>query len=234
MLLIFIFSLCMPSDILAFPLYTPAFNAVAGRSTTVTATDSAFSVTNLTTYTFTAMSLGTASENRYILVGISARSGTAETISTVTVGGISATQVIDFQDSTSNAGLFIAAVPTGATGNVVVTFTGAMVRAAVGLWAVTGLRSTTPFDTATDGVSAYSAAIDIPARGFAVGIAFSHETGSLTWTNLTEDFDIFMNDNNNGNAGFASLYSINGQTNLTVSVNAAASNSLMALASFGP
>ena len=86
------------------------------------------STSALTTYTFSALSFGTEDANRRIIVAIGAYGGTQlRTISSVTIGGVTATAItgIDVASSTSytfKTAIYEAAVPTGTTGNVVVTF----------------------------------------------------------------------------------------------------------------
>jgi hypothetical protein len=92
-----------------------------------------FDGTAQTTYTFSAVDLGEPHATRMIAVYISGRHG--GTVSTVTVGGISATSVIA---STGLAGarswIYRAAVTSGSTGDVVVTFTGSVAECAVTWW----------------------------------------------------------------------------------------------------
>ena len=80
------------------PIYAPL------KATPVTAafTASAVSGTNATSYTFSSQALGTASSSRMIVVGItgSSNSGSASTISSVTVGGESATKAKEQVDGT--------------------------------------------------------------------------------------------------------------------------------------
>ena len=122
--------------------------AFAHLQTTVDASD-------LTTYTFSSQNLGTAAPDRHIIVGVAARKGgSATTISSVTVGGVSATIVDQYSNSDSNSnisGIAIASVPTGTTGDIVVTFGAQMVRAVIAVYRATNLSSATEFDKAEDG-----------------------------------------------------------------------------------
>lgn len=156
------------------------------------------SATDLTTYTFSGENLGTAAGDRYIIVGVAARAGaTGRSISSITVGGVSAT--ISIQGTQDGAAaccvgaLAIAAVPTGTTGDVVVTFSGGMLRCAIQLYRATGLSSATPSDTDSDvsGAANPTVNLDVPAGGFAIGsgVSGSSSGGPVTWTGLTEDYD---------------------------------------------
>jgi hypothetical protein len=96
--------------------------------------------TNLTTYTFTAASLGTAHADRYVIVGVASVAGFARTISSATIGGVAAT--LNHNQNLGFTGRIIsAAVPTGATGDVVLTFSGAMTSCAIGVWAAYNIGS---------------------------------------------------------------------------------------------
>src|SRR3990167_7900479 len=103
--------------------------------------------TNLTTYTWSAQNLGTASSDRYIIVAIISRQvgTTAPTVSSASIGGVSATIVRQNNSGVSNlntVAFILANVPTGTTGDVVVTFGSQQVRAAIGMYAATGMNPT--------------------------------------------------------------------------------------------
>lgn len=146
-----------------------------------------------TTYTFSSQNLGTAASDRVIIVGIAARkAGAATTISSVTVGGVTASIPVSYSNSDGNSnisGIAVAEVPTGTTGDIVVTFGAGMVRAVITAWRATSLASTTPHDSLTDGSTDPTGTIDIPAGGFAVATALSNSVGTTTWTGLTEHSD---------------------------------------------
>lgn len=143
-------------------------------------------------YTFSTLSFGTESADRHIIVGVTARAGGAFTIDSVTIGGVSATPIASVTSGTDNkAALFIAAVPTGATGDVVVDTGGAdPARMAVVVWAATGLSGTAAHDTSTSTAAPLAAAtFDVPANGIAVGVAFTQAAATATWANLSENAD---------------------------------------------
>lgn len=70
--------------------------------------------TDLTTYTFSAEDLGATASDRYIIVGIlSRKAGASTTISSVTIGGVSATIVKQATNNVTNTdvgGIAIATV----------------------------------------------------------------------------------------------------------------------------
>lgn len=110
---------------------------------TLAAGGSGSSTANLTTYTFSSLAINTANSNRVVVAVVQ----TQATVSSVTIGGISATVI-----GVTACYLAYAVVPTGTTATVVVTHTGSTSRCYVDLFTIVPGKSTTPSDTATDGV----------------------------------------------------------------------------------
>jgi len=151
-------------------------------------------LTTQTTYTFAAQNLGTASAERYIICSIVTRkAGTGGAINTVTIGGISATivgQVTGTSDGNSMVtGIAIAVVPTGTTGTVVVTLNVAHLRCGIALYAATSVGTAAVSEVLTSTATDPTVTLDIPAGGFAVGVAGMGASTSATWTGLTETYD---------------------------------------------
>jgi hypothetical protein len=153
------------------------------------------STSNLTTYTFNSTSIGSAATDRYVVIGASGSSGTTSGISSITVNGNNATELVQVSGSTVAAGLFIAAVPTGTTANIVVTFGGGKERCDVGVWKVTKLNSATPYDTASlgSGLSVNTGSVNIDTRVGGILLSYVHRggvnSGTTTWTGATENYD---------------------------------------------
>lgn len=152
---------------------------------------------DLTTYTFASQNLGTASSDRYIIVGASGRDfgTTAKSITSVTVGGVSATEIHQAQGTatgTTVSGLYIAAVPTGTTGDVVVTFSEVFIKSNIALWAATGLDSAYDFASSTTSVSnALTTDVDVLAGGSAVSLSTSDSNAlTMSWAGITKDGDM--------------------------------------------
>ncbi len=156
----------------------------------LTYTAQAVDTGDLTTYTFASQALGTASADRKIVVGIVGAAGGARTISSVTVGGVSATALGTLYAPLAGVmvGFYIASVPTGTTGSVVVTWSSGCVRCAIGLWAVTGASSTVSA-TLQNGAEPQTGSLTVPANGAFAAIAYNGNNTTYTWTNATEDFD---------------------------------------------
>jgi hypothetical protein len=206
----------MVNQLNGFGNYPPSAAAAAS----VTFTDSSVNGSALTTYTFATQALGTAAAGRVIVVGVGG-GGQTRTVSSMTIGGTSATFIIRAAGTNETAELWYAVVAAGTTGDVVVTWSGAQDGCGIGVWAVYDATSA-PHDSSSDNNSdpATATTFDVPASGVAVGYVFQR-TGSstYTWTNLTERFDevalaaTFFH--SGASDAFASL-----QTSLAVSVDA--------------
>ncbi len=150
---------------------------------------------NLTTYTFSSQAIGTAKYDRRVIVGVSWNS--SQTISSATIGGVSADIIVQHNSGANRCGIIIAAVPTGTTADVVITFSGGLSRCGIGVWSATGLSSNTAVDsdwaTAVSNVST-SVTIDTVADGFTVAIAcgFISAGATCSWANVTERYDTSM------------------------------------------
>ncbi len=151
--------------------------------------------TNFTTYTFVGENLGTAASDRQIIVAISSRDSgeSAQALASVTIGGVSATisvQRSNISTDTNVLALVIANVPTGTTGDIVVTFTEGMLRCGIAVYRATGI-SATPTDTGSSIVADPTFDIDVTAGGFAIGTSVTGDSGATaTWTGITEDYEI--------------------------------------------
>jgi len=227
-----------------FPTFVPA---VSGSAVAVSYLTTASDTSDQTTYngvSFQGLTFGAADAARYIVVGIGARANSARSISSVTIGGVAATHVCTANDTSAGAdiaSLYIAAVPTGTTGDVVVTFSGAMLRCQIGLWRMTGISSATPNATMTDNtISAgvLTGTINCPANGAIIGAAWGAGSGSqtATWAGITEVYDGQPETtSNNATGAHATFFAA--QTGLTVSATiggTSPSSGGLAVASWGP
>ena len=167
------------------------FDGQVTRELTAQSTDS----TDQTTYTFASQNLGTETSDRFIVVAINATpAATPRSISSVTVGGVGASVVVGAGASVlteiwktpkvSDGG------PTGTSGTVVVTFSGAMFNAQVAIYAVKGANSSTAVTVVADAAPPLSQALFVPAGGVAIAAARAAGTpGDTTWSGLSEDTD---------------------------------------------
>ena len=151
------------------------------------------STTDTNVYTFSSVNLGAAASDRYIIVtAMTRKAGASTTLTSITIGGVTATivkQVTNNVTNTDVAAIVIAAVPTGTTGDIVVTWGATMVRCAIGVYRVTGLVSATASDSDSSTANDPTVNLDCPAGGFIIGGALTAASSSAAWTGITENFD---------------------------------------------
>lgn len=140
------------------------------QSTRLTYLSSAVDTTNTTAYTYAAVALGTAHFNRRIIVAVLFDAADDSPLASLTVGGVGATLV---KSQGSGVALYIALVPTGTTGDIVVTYASAANRSAIGVWRLDGVTSNTAHATSGTttgpGTGAGSLSIAVPSGGVAIG-----------------------------------------------------------------
>lgn len=154
---------------------------------TSTFTGSAYSISDLTSYTFAGINFGTASADRYLVVGFAGRSGFTYTVTSVTVDGRSATILSQYISGGSMAGFALVHVPTGTSGPVVITFEGQMVTAAVGVWAVTNLTTNAATGN-TFWTTASTGTVAAQAGGYVYGMGYNNNSHRPWNTGITSDF----------------------------------------------
>jgi hypothetical protein len=191
--------------------------------------------TDQTTYTFAGASIGSAAADRIVVVGIAAREGggTNRTLSSVSIAGVSATIVADSGNVPTHAAFAVALVPTGATGDIVVTFSAGMSRCVISVWSTAGMDSSAVSSDTADTTDPLEASVNIPAGGVAFGTAYDNGATTVTWTNLTEDYDA---QHETRTFSFASAEFATLQTGLTLTADLAAASGTArgAFVTFGP
>lgn len=147
-----------------------------------------------TVYTFSAEPIGAARSDRQVLLCVHARKASATAITaTATINGVSTTVVQQVHNATGGAanyaGMFMLNVPTGTTGDIVITFNAAVLRVGMQIYRLTGLASTTPVDTYS-GTTTLSDTLTISTNSVVIGAA-NRGSGSITtvWTGITEDHE---------------------------------------------
>ena len=124
----------------------------------------------------------------------------------MTIGGIAATLVGTANSTGGGADLatmWIAAVPTGTTGNVVINFSAAMVRCGCALYALNGLASPTPFHVQTNTtIGRASGGAQCAEQRCCAGwrVGQYNQLNASTWTGLTKDGDFTVETVSNGMA----------------------------------
>lgn len=143
--------------------------------------------TNVQLYTFTSHATGTPRQSRKTIVGVSGRDGTADfSILTVTLGGVTMTEVVDAADvgSLANAGIYILDNPLGTTSTITVNFSEAVSGCAIGVWAAYDLLSSTAYATASQ-FQTISAELVLDLACPANGIVISQSNTNLDGGNTT-------------------------------------------------
>lgn len=146
---------------------------------------------NLTTYTYSAVAIGTAHFNRHIAVAVLFDDTGDYPPVSVTIGGVSATLVIQ---RSSLIALYIAKVPTGTTADIVVTYATAALRSAIGVWRLDGLASAAAHATNSNSFvssSLQTLSLDVPSGGAVIAAALGDglDVVSFVWPNMTENYD---------------------------------------------
>ena len=205
---------------------------------TVTYVSTAGSASNLTTYTFTSQSFGTAHADRILVctVGGQGQAAGAKSVSSLTIGGISATLVKAQQGLTLDyfrSEIWRAAVPTGTSGTVVINWNDTMETCISGLFSVI-TKTAAPYATAGiggDGATQISTTISSPDNGIILGCHYGNSTPD-TWSGLTERYDTHPSTQSGSGASdaFASA-----QTSKSIGVTpGGGAQHALALASWGP
>jgi len=145
-------------------------------------------------FSFTGKTFGAAAPDRRIIVAyVLTRAGTFG-VSATTIGGVSTSSSVAETSSDGNrvrVGIIHAAVPTGTSGDINLLADQVCEYCAVAWFSVTGLDATAASDTASDDHGdPLSAAIDVLAGGFAIGVAASNTSTGWTWSGLDEVVDV--------------------------------------------
>ncbi len=199
--------------------------------------------TNATVYTHSGLTLGAAATDRKIVCCTTGQghTGSLRTVNSLTIGGVSASQVVTITSSANwyRTDIWQADVPSGTTGDVVVTYNATMREACVALYRLTGAGTgpTAASDTETDdsvSTDALSVSIDCPAGGFLVAVCGEESSGSPSWAGITQDYDQGMDAGDRDMTGASDSF-VTVQTGLTVSVTSSGSSNMrMSAASWGP
>ena len=143
-------------------------------------------------YTFTSLSIGTADASRKVYVCVGTRRAAGGAVSSMTIGGVSASAVVSVSTNSNanSVAIWCAVVPTGTTATVVVTLAGASAAyCSVKCYATTGDHTVEDFQSGSTGPISLSLAVK--ANGYLIGAGHGANAGpSATWTGITEDTDI--------------------------------------------
>lgn len=121
---------------------------------------------NRTTYTFSAVPFGDASAKRRLIIAVHGNFSTGRSLNSVTAGGVPAS--IDFNplpDYGVGLAWCSAVVPSGTSGNVVVTFNASQLRCLIAVYALYGSKATGPFHANYSTANAGSFSLNVPGGG---------------------------------------------------------------------
>jgi hypothetical protein len=148
-------------------------------------TASAINPADQSSYTFTGLAIGAADADRSVVAAAYARRIGGGSISSVTIGGVAATQLVSAGTGESTTGLYLAALPSGTTADVVVTLNDVANRCGVHVYRLVGINPT-PIDTALSASDPADLTIDASAGGIILGIAGQVSTAGIDWTGIAE------------------------------------------------
>jgi hypothetical protein len=133
---------------------------------------------NLSVYTFAAFPLGAPSAARKIVIGIGA-GDTSQVVTAVSIGGVSATMIPNTKGSnqTAKTSMWVADVPSGTAGDVVVTWSGTAANCGVYGWAV--YASTTMLG---DGGGTNSQTVACPENSILLCISGHQNDTTMVWS----------------------------------------------------
>ena len=166
-----------------------------GSAIDLTYLQTASNSTNATSHTYSAQNLGAEGSNRWIVIAISTyHTGvTAVNLTSCTIGGVTAT-LSDSSESQLSVGLSAhvlrALVPTGTTGDVVLTYASTISATAISLYTMRHDDPNFYISQSSNEVHPLSGNINIVPGGVCVAAGTAAAaTDGMTWTGLTENAD---------------------------------------------
>lgn len=199
-----------------FPSSGQVYPTSAGKS--LAFQTSVSSSTNASSFTFNAVPIGTATSDRLVYIGVSLPN--ANTITSATIGGVTATAIAS-ENSTVSAYILGASVTSGTTATIVVNLSGSSTTGVVvGVWTSTGVASLTPHGTNQTATNNTALGVSTLAGGFAMGVTASNGSSacSTTWTNITSAYATGGATNPRCGDGANNTATSGGTTNFTANV----------------
>ena len=191
--------------------------------------------------TFTAQAIGANGGSDIIYVLAGARTVADASTMSVTVDGISATQIVFLSNNEgggvrANCGIYAVARnslpdPAQTDVDVVLTHNQTCIRHAAAV-AVSPDASATAFATASAGVGSTNLNLNTSASGIVIGAAYNGDIASFGWTGLTEqsDLDVASEGSNRFTTAYASA--VSAETPRTVTAATATDLAAKVAASF--
>lgn len=149
---------------------------------------------NLQTFTFSSVPFGTATADRLIVACFSGYRNTASSMSTCTIGGVSATIHVQQINPYSMAYVCSAIVPAGTSGDIVAYFPSYLAASELAVYSIKDYTSATPYINEYSYLSGSTPTITISpdANSIVIGNAAMTNGVSTTWSGtagLTEYSD---------------------------------------------
>jgi hypothetical protein len=178
---------------------------------------------NSATYTFSGVNYNGPG---LIIVGVQAiDDGDNDSLTNVTIGGVSMTEVIRASSTSATPDKSISALYSlrltgGTSANIVVSFNSSMSRCAVSVWRLTNNSSDTSFSTDSYSNASNTTTADIDlnlntGRNHTVSILTARSTGAVSWTNSTEQYDFQIASETGRASGASSLNIGSGTVNIS-------------------
>lgn len=150
--------------------------------------------------TYTAFDIGAASSDRLVIVVVpSSGGGAGRNISSITIGGVTATLHTNQSTGGGQTSICLASanVPTGTTADIVITWSAAPTTQGLMVWTLSGYSSATPYSSYgnADASSASTkvATLNTVAGGILFVGAMHSANDTVTWSSITEDDDFQVN-----------------------------------------
>jgi len=162
-----------------------------------------------TQFTFSNAAIGTATDDRVVIVTIGVAAGTAAgvTFGAMTIGGVTATKhgsTADGHSGSAGVAVYSASVSSGTTATIVINFPAKNHSPGLAVYSTVGpisLHEAVKLDSHTSGSAALSFSPDVPAGGFVVEHSYSHASSTYTTTEVTEHYDRVIVSNRGDTAG---------------------------------
>jgi hypothetical protein len=147
---------------------------------------------DLSTYTFSSVSVGDAASDRLILVGSTAEDSSNTIVHpTFTIGGVNAVEAATTNGAyTVHTGFAIAAVPTGTTADIVLTYAEVLTSAGICSWSLYGFSSAA-FSASGRGTLDTGASFDINVAVTAGDLVAAMSTDTGTTETISADASLF-------------------------------------------
>lgn len=176
------------------------FYSDVGKAIATNTDSETIATAGTTSHTFTAKNIGTASSDRYVIVGVMIG---ATTFSSVTIGGNAATSLVAISSAGSGAHIAIYGllITSGSTADIVINTAGNSLVWQICVWSLTGVGSVTPANIYTSTADNPTASVSCDANGsvisFVTGANSVAPVPTTSWTGIAKDIDL-----NNDVVGF--------------------------------